>query len=104
VNTTRQYMFAFFGVLFMEVQPDGSRALSLGRCMLVGCYIVLQVLWHRGSQELPDGILEVFYALLGYVLGSKAVSTAKVWITNKHTNAIGELPNGSENRSDQVSP
>lgn len=104
METIRQYVFAFFGALFMEEQPDGKKILSLGRCMLVGCYIVLQVLWYREVKELPSGLLEVFYALLAYVLGSKAVSTAKAWVATKSPCAVGEPPNGSESGSDKVSP
>jgi len=103
MGTIRQYVFAFFGILFMEEHPSGTKALSLGRCMLIGCYVILQSFWYREVKELPDGLLEVFYALLGYVLGSKAVSTAKVWISAKTASALGGPLDGSESRSNEVS-
>jgi len=75
----KTYLFKFLGGLFME-DRNGAPVISLGRVALIAVLVQMFIFWHRETSVLPDGLMEVFYALTGYVFGSKAISTVKDWL------------------------
>ena len=75
-------LFKFIGALIMD-DREGVQVLSLGRVLLGIVFVVMMISWHREKPELPGGILEVFYALLGYVFGTKAVQVGRSWVDTK---------------------
>ena len=72
------WVYKYIGGLFMD-SKDGQLTISLGRTALISVLIQMMWVWRRvvldgqPGMELPDGMLEVFLALSGYVFGSKAV-------------------------------
>jgi hypothetical protein len=90
-DKVKDYLFKFFGGLFMD-DRNGSPCISLGRVLLLAVMVQMFIFWHRESEMLPDGLMEVFYAMTGYVFGSKAVGMVKDWIAPKPP----ELPTTEE--------
>lgn len=64
--------------LIMEKDEERKPVVSLGRLAFAAVLIQFFILWHRAlfsgmTVECPPGLLEVFYALAAYVLGTKIV-------------------------------
>jgi hypothetical protein len=85
------YLFKFLGGLIMD-DRNGTPVISLGRVALIAVLVQLFIFWHKEVPILPAGIMEVFYALTGYVFGSKAVGMVKDWIGNGKTSEAPEVP------------
>lgn len=67
----RDWASKYIGGLFMETNSeDGQRRISLGRVLLMITMFHMIWTWRQGD-ELPPGLLEVFFALAGYVFGTK---------------------------------
>ena len=50
-----------------------SGNLSVGRVMLIACFILAMVKWVKGI-DIPDTQLTILMTLLGYVLGTKVLT------------------------------
>jgi hypothetical protein len=50
--------------------------LSIGRVMLLACFILAMVKWVKGI-EIPDSQITILMTLIGYVLGTKVITGAK---------------------------
>lgn len=79
-NGIRSWCYKYIGGLFMD-DKAGQLTVSLGRVTLLLVLIQMMWVWKRGvldgepgTPELPDGMLEVFMILAGYVFGSKITS------------------------------
>lgn len=86
----KTYLFKFLGGLFMD-DKNGAQVISLGRILLISVFGTMMWFWHHEKPELPGGLMETFYALLGYVFGSKAVQTAQQWVETKGPTIGGSL-------------
>lgn len=66
----------FVGGLVLE-EKEGTHVISIGRFAFSVVFAVMLIHWARyhGQQPtpvpLPDGVLEAFYALLGYIASGK---------------------------------
>lgn len=67
----RRWGSKYIGGLFMETNSeDGERRVSLGRVLIM--IVMFHMIWTwRQGDPLPPGLLEVFFALAGYVFGTK---------------------------------
>ena len=82
------WSYRYIGGLFME-QKDGKSVISIGRVAFMGVLGIMAWYWLFKSApivpegkppiqlELPDGLIEAFYALAGYVFGTKLVGALK---------------------------
>jgi hypothetical protein len=87
----KNYLWKFVGGLFMEDRA-GTSVISLGRVLLLAVFVTMITFWHKERPELPGGLMEAFYALLGYVFGSKAVGTAREWLGNGKGIGLDGIP------------
>ena len=81
----KELLHKFVGGLFFE-DKGGKQVISLGRTCFVIVFLCLMYFWLHpypskigefmalDGQKIPDGLLEVFYALGGYVLVGKGVA------------------------------
>jgi hypothetical protein len=77
----RTWTWKYIGTLVME-NKGGMMAMSLGRVAFVAILIQFFMLWHRAISagtvvELPPGLMDVFYTVAGYTLGTKVVQLFK---------------------------
>jgi len=76
------WIYKYVGSLVME-EKEGRMVMSIGRVLLLIVTCAMVWVWRRAVLdaevvELPPGMLQVFYALLGYVLGGKAVKAIRM--------------------------
>jgi hypothetical protein len=79
-NAFKLNAWKILGALITDTKPDGRVAVSLGRVCFLGVLGFLFMLWFKSLHnvvEMPQGLMEVFYVLAGYVFGSKAVETVR---------------------------
>ena len=75
----QEWTYKYLGGLFMDGK-GGKLTVSLGRVTILLVLFQMMWIWRRvalGNEpgvELPDGMLEVFLVLAGYVFGSKITS------------------------------
>ena len=78
-NWIQEWTGKYVGGLVMD-QKDGKSVMSLGRSAMVlilGCFVWVwrrSILDGEAGVELPDGMLQVFFVLAGYVFGTKITS------------------------------
>lgn len=95
----RAWCYKYIGGLFMD-EKAGKLTVSLGRVTILLVLFQMMWVWRRTvidgepGAELPDGMLEVFLVLAGYVFGSKAVAALHTkWKNGKErTLTAGEDP------------
>ena len=93
----RLWCWKYIGTLVMEPKAGGLMAMSLGRVAFVAILVQFFVIWHRAvidgaAVELPPGLLDVFYAVTGYTLGSKVLGAFKRPPDAPPGDAEGEAP------------
>lgn len=83
--TTRRVLLFVWAVfyryllrLIMEMDEERRPVMSLGRLAFAAVLVQFFILWKRAlfsglEVECPPGLLEVFYTLAAYVLGTKIV-------------------------------
>ena len=55
--------------------------LSIGRTMLVSCFIMAMIRW-GGGQEIPESMLTILMVMIGYIFGGKVIGGAKDTVEN----------------------
>jgi len=76
--TLGRWFYRFGLRLIMERDEEKKPVVSLGRLAFFAVLVQFFILWHRAlfsgiATEAPPGLLEVFYTLAAYVLGTKIV-------------------------------
>jgi len=78
LRTLGRWFYRFGLRLIMEKDEEKKAVVSLGRLAFAAVLVQFFILWHRALfsgivTEAPPGLLEVFYTLAAYVLGTKIV-------------------------------
>jgi len=85
----QEWTYKYLGGLFMD-DKGGKLTVSLGRVTILLVLFQMMWIWRRMALdgepgvELPDGMLEVFLVLAGYVFGSKITSALHTKWSNGH--------------------
>ena len=77
-----------FGAIFTDTKADGKVGVSMGRVSFVFVMVVLAFLWFKSLSKgeaipMPNGLMEVFYVLAGYVLGTKGFESIRGYLEAK---------------------
>lgn len=70
-------LFRFTIGMFCEKRVNGLPQFSIGRFMLGACFLIDCYFWLWLKKPVPSLLGNLTLALAGYVIGSKAIDTAK---------------------------
>ncbi len=85
--SAKAWFYKYAGGLVLD-EKHGKLTVSLGRVSMVVVLVMFVWLWRKAilgntASQVPDGMLEVFYVLAGYVFGSKITSSIQSLTANK---------------------
>jgi len=82
----RGWAWKYIGTLVMEVKSNGKMAMSLGRVTFLAVLVQFFIVWYKSLNgvdvALPPGLMEVFYVISGYTLGTKVVQAVRLKYQN----------------------
>lgn len=71
------FVWRYFVSMVMEVK-DGAWGLSIGRLLLLACFVHSMIVWSLGK-DIEGHEMDTLAGLLAYVLGSKVVGAVQAW-------------------------
>jgi hypothetical protein len=98
LRTLGRWFYRFGLRLIMERDEEKKAVVSLGRLAFFAVLVQFFILWHRALfsgivTEAPPGLLEVFYTLAAYVLGTKIVRAgAEALVKRKRPSLLPPRP------------
>jgi len=92
MESLRHWCWKYIGTLFMEEKQNGKMAVSLGRVTFLAVLAQFFIVWHKAltgvEVSIPPGLMEVFYVIAGYTLGTKVVQAVRLKYNNGHLDTL----------------